>query len=75
MACNGGDTVKVDAPSSGTTVLVLISGGTDLDFEENRADPSDSRCTQEGITEAFDDIPFCLLASELSAFTAWTKDM
>lgn len=75
VSSSGGDTLKVDGRSIGTTALVLISSGSNLEFEENNADLTDYEYTQEGTTAAFDDILIYVSGSELASFTAWRREI
>ncbi|KPJ50140.1 MAG: hypothetical protein AMJ41_01820 [candidate division Zixibacteria bacterium DG_27] len=75
VSSSGGDTLKVDGRSIGNTALVLISSGSNLEFEENNADLTDNEYTQEGTSAGFDDILVYISGSELSSFTAWRREI
>jgi len=75
VASNDGDTLKVDGQSIGNTAMVLISSGTNLEFEESNTDLTNGEFTQEGTTDDFDDVLLYLSANELASAIAWRREI
>jgi prepilin-type N-terminal cleavage/methylation domain-containing protein len=65
----------VDGQSIGNTAIVLISSGSNLQFDENNGDLTDGQYTQDGTTDDFDDILIYLSANELASLTAWKREI
>jgi prepilin-type N-terminal cleavage/methylation domain-containing protein len=78
IATNNGDPfseLQVDGQSIGNTAMVLISGGTNLKFDESNGDLSDGAYTQDGSTADFDDILMYVSANELASSVAWRREI
>jgi len=75
VASNDEDTLKVDGQSIGNTAMVLISSGTNLEFEESNTDLTDGEYTQDGTTADFDDILLYLSANELASSISWRREI
>jgi type II secretory pathway pseudopilin PulG len=67
--------LTVDGESIGSTAMVLISSGSNLKFDENNTDLADGQYTQDGTTDASDDILIYLSANELASLTAWEREI
>jgi prepilin-type N-terminal cleavage/methylation domain-containing protein len=65
----------VDGQSIGSTAAVLVSSGTNLEFDESNSDLTDGEYTQDGTTDDFDDILIYLSSNELSSSTAWRREI
>lgn len=65
----------VDGESIGNTAMVLISSGSNLQFDEDNGDLTDGQYTQDGTTDDFDDILIYLSANELASLTAWKREI
>ena len=75
VASNDGDTLKVDGQSIGNTAMILISSGSNLEFEESNTDLTNGEYTQDGTTDDFDDILIYLSTNELASSIAWRREI
>lgn len=67
--------LKVDGQSIGNTVMVLISSGSNLRFDEGNATLDGGQYTQKSTSPDFDDILIYLSANELSSTVTWVRQI
>jgi prepilin-type N-terminal cleavage/methylation domain-containing protein len=67
--------LEVDGKSIGSTSVVLISSGVNMEFEEENSDLGDGEYTQDGSTADFDDILIYLSANELGSSVSWEREI
>jgi prepilin-type N-terminal cleavage/methylation domain-containing protein len=67
--------LQVDGQSIGSSAMVLISSGANMEFDENNSDLTDGVYTQDGSTDGFDDILIYLSANELASDISWRREI
>jgi prepilin-type N-terminal cleavage/methylation domain-containing protein len=67
--------LQVDGQSIGSSAMVLISSGANMEFDENNSDLTDGVYTQDGSTDDFDDILIYLSANQLASDISWRREI